>query len=230
LNKLSSSSSPLALLTQTEPGLTIDPLTLVASRVRTLPRPLHPLCLRTGPVFAAVRVYECARSWTYVPASSCVCWRAQDADTRRRGVGEDPDAASPRRFAWESSQTFLQDSADGTHKDADAAGAVSRAERPPSTRTPRGSRMSPLTPVRESAEKKGSAQSWMDRNAGTGTSVNGNASGREVGGGGGGREVSGEGGGRDDGGGGMALEATLSAPLTRYLPVASLDLSPARVH
>ena len=78
--------------------------------------------------------------------------------------------------------------------------------------------------------KKGSAQSWMDRNAGTGTSVNGNASGREVTGGGGGREVSGEGGGRDDGGGGMALEATLSAPLTRYLPVASVDLSPARVH
>ena len=75
LNKLSS-SSPLALLTQTEPGLTIDALTLVASRLRTLPRPLHPLCLRTGPVFAAVRVYECARSWTYVPASSCVCWRA----------------------------------------------------------------------------------------------------------------------------------------------------------
>ena len=100
----------------------------------------------------------------------------------RSGLGEDPDAASPRRFAWESSQTFLQDSADGTHKDADAAGAVSRAERPPSTRTPRGSRMSPLAPVRESAEKKGSAQSWMDRNAGTGTSVNGNVSGREVGG------------------------------------------------
>ena len=96
--------------------------------------------------------------------------------------------------------------------------------------TPRGSRMSPLTPVRESAEKKGSAQSWMDRNAGTGTSVNGNSSGRGVSGGGGGREVSGEGGGRDVGGGGMALEATLSAPLTRYLPVASLDLSPARVH